>query len=92
MLIISPKVRAKLISKHDVTEREIEEAFANRDKGFLYDTREDNQTDPQTEWFVSQTDYGKDIKVCFVRKNGDIFIKTAYVPSQIEIDIYNKHA
>ncbi|MEE9692111.1 hypothetical protein ACV1C4_17915 [Aeromonas hydrophila] len=91
-LIVSAAVRAKLKVKHCVEESEVIEAFANREKGFLIDTREDHQTNPPTEWFIAETDRGIKLKVCFMRRNGDIHIKTAYAANQIEIGIYNKYA
>lgn len=91
-LIISASIRAKLKVKHGVEESEVIEAFANRDKGFLIDTREDHQTNPPTEWFISETDRGKKLKVCFMLRDGDIHIKTAYAANPTEIGIYNKYA
>ena len=92
--IISPRVRAKLDQKHGgVSESEIDEAFANRDGAFLIDIREEHKTNPPTEWFVSQTDRGRLIKVVFVnRKDGTIEIKSAYTPEQPTIDFYNRAA
>lgn len=91
-LILSAAVRAKLKVKHCVEEREVVEAFANRDNGFLIDTREDHQTNPPTEWFIAETDRGRKLKVCFMLRDGDIYIKTAYEANPTEIGIYNKFA
>ncbi|MFQ2788922.1 hypothetical protein [Aeromonas sp. Prich7-2] len=91
-LNISPAVRAKLKVKHGVEVDEVIEAFANRSKGFLTDTREDHQTNPPTEWFIAETDRGRKLKVCFMLRDGDIYIKTAYAANQKEIEIYNKFA
>ncbi len=90
--ILSASVRAKLKVKHCVDESEVIEAFANRGKGFLVDTREDHQTNPPTEWFISETDRGRKLKVCFMLRDGDIHIKTAYAANPTEIAIYNKYA
>ncbi|MFM5138397.1 BrnT family toxin [Aeromonas rivipollensis] len=91
-LILSAVVRAKLKVKHGVEEGEVIEAFANREKGFLIDTREDHLTNPPTEWFIAETDRGIKLKVCFMRRDGDIHIKTAYAANPKEIGIYNKFA
>ena len=91
-LVLSAAVRAKLKVKHGVDESEVVEAFANRELGFLIDTREKHQTNPPTEWFIAETDRGKKLKVCFVLRDGDIHIKTAYKANQAEIAIYDKLA
>ncbi|WP_421210713.1 hypothetical protein [Aeromonas enteropelogenes] len=91
-LIVSATVRAKLKVKHNIEESDVVEAFANRGKGFLTDTREDHLTDPPTEWFIAETDRGVTLKVCFLLKNGNIHIKTAYVANPKEIEIYNRFA
>ncbi|MCG6365344.1 hypothetical protein [Vibrio fluvialis] len=93
-LIISTAVRKKLATKHNVTEREICECFANRDKEFLKDLREEHQSDPPTLWFVAETDYGRKLKVVFIHNpsNNNIIIRTCYPANPVEISIYEKHA
>ena len=88
-IVISPKIREKLASKHNVTAEEIAQCFANRTGNFLLDTREDHASDPPTRWFISETDYGRKLKVVFVAKDGDIFIRSAFAPNQTEQSIYN---
>lgn len=93
MLIISPLVQQKLISKHGgITPEQIHECFANREKGFLIDTREEHKTEPPTQWFIGETDYGVKIKVVFIHKENNIIIKTAYKPNEIELKIYEAKA
>lgn len=91
-LILSPLVKSKLALKHSVQEHELTECFANIEGGFLMDDREDHQTTPPTQWFISETDYGRKLKICFVMRGKDVYIKTAYCPNKEEIDIYNRHA
>ncbi len=91
-LVISPEIRAKLKIKHSVEESEVIEAFANRERGFLIDIREEHLTDPPTEWFVAETDRGRKLKICFVRTNGNIYLKTAYTAESHIVDIYERHA
>ncbi|MDQ2216382.1 MULTISPECIES: hypothetical protein [Vibrio harveyi group] len=93
-LVISPSVERKLATKHDVTEGEIRECFANREKDFLKDQREEHQSDPPTLWFVAETDYGKKIKVVFIfyKDEAKFVIRTAYPANSDEIRIYNKYA
>jgi len=90
-LKISPGIKEKLKKKHCVTEEEITQCFTSRTGCYLMDMREDHQTDPPTLWFIAETDYGRLLKVVFIRKDSDLIIKTAYAPNEIEIEIYNRH-
>lgn len=91
-LRISDGVRNKLASKHGVSEDEIVQCFANRSGQFLEDTREAHRSDPPTEWFIAETDFGRELKVVFVNPGkGDIFIKSAFEPNQRERRIYQKY-
>lgn len=90
-IIISRKIAEKLANKHKVTADEVAQCFANREGRFLFDEREDHASDPPTLWFVAETDYGRLLKVAFVQRDGDIFLRTAYQANQAEIRIYNKH-
>lgn len=91
-IIISSKIAEKLKSKHSVTEEEVDQCFSNRDGVFLTDTREDHRSDPPTLWFIAETDYGRLLKVAFVSRDGNIFLRTAYQPNAEEVRIYNKCA
>jgi hypothetical protein len=88
-LIISPRVREKLALRHRVTEDEIIQCFANRSGKYLMDTREAHKTEPQTLWFVAETDVGRRLKVIFMQTQDGIVIKSAYEPSQAVFRIYN---
>lgn len=89
---ISQKVRQKLTTKHGVSEDQIVECFANRDKGYLRDLREENQTNPITLWFIAETDYGRLLKIAFMEYPDKYVIKSAYDPNAEEIRIYTKYA
>lgn len=93
-LVISAAVRKKLQMKHNVSETEVIECFANREKAFLKDTREEHDTDPPTLWFVAETDYGRKLKIAFMHyaDKNEYVIKTAYPANETEIRIYNKYA
>lgn len=92
-IIISSKILDKLNKKSpSVSEREIEQCFDNRVLSFLEDTREQNKTNPVTLWFVSTTNKERLLKVVFVQKGNDIFIKTAYDPNPVELQIYMNKA
>ena len=93
-LIFSPAVAKKLREKHGVTEKEVRECFENRGVGlFLIDTREDHKTDPPSQWFISETNHRKKLKVVFVfrKSNRSFHIKTAYEPNAEEILIYRNN-
>ncbi|WGE69849.1 ADP-ribosyl-(dinitrogen reductase) hydrolase [Actinobacillus equuli subsp. haemolyticus] len=72
-------------------ETEILEAFSNINGQFLIDSREEHLSEPPTEWFIAETNRGIKLKVCFIRKNNDIYIRTAYRPNAKEIRIYEKY-
>lgn len=92
MLNISQKVRQKLASKKvPVTEAEIRQCFANADGDYLYDQREEHQSDPPTRWFIAETDFGRKLKVVFIPKSTGLTIRSAFDPNADEIRIYNKY-
>ncbi len=93
-IFISTAVRAKLLQKHQVTEAQVLQCFANRTGRTLYDTREPHLTNPLTEWFIAETDYGIKLKVCFVfdPTTEMVEIKSAFPPNADEIRIYKKYA
>lgn len=88
----SSAVKQKLAEKHGVSLDEVQQCFANREGGLLEDSREDHKTDPPTQWFIAETDYGRRLKVVFILKHGDILLKTTYCPNQKEEAIYAKFA
>lgn len=93
--VFSDKILEKLHNKHDgVTQTEVLECFDNSDGRLLEDTREEHKTVPPTQWFISETNRGKKLKVCFVydEKTNKVHIKTAFKPNDIEIYIFEKYA
>ncbi|MBN6074187.1 ADP-ribosyl-(dinitrogen reductase) hydrolase [Aggregatibacter actinomycetemcomitans] len=92
-IIISSQIQFKLKTKHNISDPEsaIREAFCNMDGETLIDTREDHASDPPTEWFISETNFGIKLKVCFIEKDGNFYIRTAYAPNAEEIRIYEKY-
>lgn len=94
-LFLSPAVRAKLARPdHNVTEQEIIQCFANRDRTFLTDMRPEHQTPIPTQWFVAETDYGRKLKIVFIldRTTGIVDIKSAYAANAVVEQIYLDHA
>lgn len=90
-IIIPDEIRAKLAAKHDVGEPEVHQCLANITGKLLVDNREDHRSDPPTVWFIAPTNRGRLLKVCYVPKKGDIYIRTCYPPNDIELAIYRKH-
>lgn len=87
----SSAVKQKLAQKHGVSLEEVQQYFANREGNLLEDIREEHKTDPPTQWFIAETDYGRRLKVAFMLKGDDIIIiKTSYEPNQTEDGIYRK--
>jgi len=58
---------------------------------YLIDDREDNRTDPETLWFIAETNKGRLLKVCFMFMDGNVHIKTTYEPNEVEIEVYETH-
>ncbi len=89
-LVISAKVREKLQVKHGgISENEIQQCFENRCGVSLIDDREDHRTDPETLWFVAETNAQRVLKICFMFIDGNVHIKSAYDANQDEIDLYD---
>ena len=88
-LIISTAVREKIANKTPpVTESEIVQCFANRDRSYLIDVRAEHRTNPITRWFIAETDYGRKLKIAFMPMREGIVIKSAYDPNDEENQIY----
>jgi len=88
-LVISTAIQGKLILKHGISRKDVEQCFFNRTRSYLEDNRIDHQTDPSTEWFISENDQGMLIKVVFIFEDGLIYLKSAFPPNSTEIRIYN---
>ena len=89
-LVIAPDIREKLEKKHQVKEGEIHECFMNIEGPYLEDTDEDHATDPPTEWFLAETDRGRLLKIIFVFRDGNIYLKSAFDANEKSISIYSK--
>lgn len=91
-LKVSKSVEEKLREKHSVSVREVKQCFANLQGGALEDTRAQHRTDPVTQWFISETDKGRSLKVIFmVDREKNIIIKSAYPPEKAAVKIYNNN-
>lgn len=88
-IIIVPSIHGKLDAKHTVSPQEIDECFDNMCGVNLIDDREEHRTDPPTLWFIAHTRTGRELKIVYIYRNGNIVIKTAYEPNEDEIRIYD---
>ncbi|WP_055327048.1 hypothetical protein [Ralstonia solanacearum] len=89
-LVITPSVKHKLESKHNVTELEVRQCFLNICGTYVVDDREDHRTDPPTLWFVAETDRGRVLKIIFVHADGNVVLKSAYEPSPAVQEMYER--
>lgn len=88
-IYISKRVQDKLDEKHGgVSMMEIRQCFANLDGKILYDTRATHLTNPITRWFIAETDFGRELKIAYIQREGNIHIKTAYEPNDDERTAY----
>ena len=90
-IVISPQIRGKLATKHQVKPQEVDQCFANRQGEYILDTREEHVADALTYWFIAETDYGRKLKVVFVEENGNLYIRTAFPPNEATIRYYLEH-
>lgn len=91
-IVIIQRIEAKLRDKHGVSEEEVRQAFDNICGNLLIDDREDHATDPPTLWFVAETRKGRFLKVMFVHRDGNNFIKSAYDATPEIQRIYDRKA
>ena len=92
MINITKSVAKKMRKKHGVSELEVRQALINRTRCALRDTREEHKTDPPTQWLISYTNDRRRLKVCFIIRDGEVVVKTAYEPNSTETFIYEKEA
>jgi hypothetical protein len=89
----TPDVITKLADKHGLTQKEVMECFANGEAVYFEDLEEDHKTDPPTWWFMAPTNRNRMLKICFMRKDDDIVIKTAFEPtSGKHLELYRQLA
>ena len=87
-LIVSAQIRSKLDTKHSVTVREVEQCFYNREGEYFEDVIEEHRTDPPSWWFIAPTNQGRELKIIFVAKDGNIYLKSAYDASAGALALY----
>jgi hypothetical protein len=90
-IVMSAKIRDKLLTKHNVKPEEVEQCFANKNGEYILDVRAEHASDTPTYWFIAETHYGRKLKVVFISEHGNIYIRTAFEPSPDTINNYLKH-
>lgn len=90
-IIISHRVKEKLDKKHGgVSFLEIRECFANRDGKILIESREEHLTNPLTRWFIAETNFGRELKICYMPIGDEFHIKTAFEPDDRDRHAYQE--
>ena len=95
-LIIPPNIEAKIgADDHgNVSAKEVHECFENHDGGYCFDGRPEHLDEhgKPTPWFVGDTNRLRRLKIMFVKRDGDIYLKSAY-PATAEVErIFAKYA
>ena len=91
-LRISEATLKKLIDKHNVTRREVEQCFENKCGLFLQDDREDHKSDPPTLWFIALTSQGRPLKIIFIYRDGQLHLRSAYDADGAAQGLYDRKA
>ena len=89
-LVVSEAIKTKLQKKHQVTIREVEHCFINREGRLLFDTRALTKTNPPTLWFIALTNQNRKLKIVYIQRGNQVILKTAYEPNDVELAIYER--
>ncbi len=89
-LKVSDAVKTKLHEKHQVSLREVEQCFENREGRLLYDERAWTKTHPPTLWFIAPTNQSRLLKIVYIQIGNDVMLKTAFEPNAQELAIYER--
>ena len=91
-IVIAPRILTKLQNKSPpVSQKEVEQCFANKSGRLLKDTREKHRTNPPTLWFIAKTNQNRALKIVFMQIGLNVNLKSAYDPNPDELHIYNKY-
>jgi hypothetical protein len=88
-IVIHPKIIAKLAAR-GISGNDVGECFGNAKAGDIIDLREGNKTTPDTRWFISQTNNGRELKIVYMlfEKRDEAIIKSTYAPNRDEKHLY----
>lgn len=67
------------------------QCFANRTKLALVDDREDHQSEPPTRWFIAETDFGRKLKIAYIPRGQDVYLRSAFPAAPKWIAIYEDY-
>ena len=85
-IVASPWVLQKL-KIHGVSLLEVEEALSSSGR-ITEENRPQHKTCPPTFWCLGETVEGKLLKIVFLIKDNTLYLKTAYEPSDEEVQFY----
>ena len=88
-IVISDNIRAKLQAKHGVSPKDVFECLDNRTGKLLLDESEERR-DPPTYFFIAPNNHQRLLKVCFVIRDGTVFLRTCFEPSAAAIELYRE--
>ncbi len=68
----------------------VEASSMNRRNPYLEDVREEHATETgaPTLWFIGETDTGRRLKIVFVLEHRDIYLRTAFSPTESQTKDY----
>jgi len=89
-LVVSEAIKTKLQEKHQVTIREVQHCFINREGRLLLDNRALTKTNPPTLWFIALTNQNRKLKIVYIQRDNQVILKTAYEPNDVELAIYER--
>lgn len=95
-IIISGEIEKKIgADDHgNITVKEVHECFENHCGRYAYEQHPQHKNDlgQATPWFVADTNHGRTLKIMFVRRGGDVFLKSAYPATDKVQRIYARFA
>jgi uncharacterized DUF497 family protein len=89
-LVVSTAIETKLHKKHQVSIKEVEQCFYNREGKLLFDSRAKTKTIPPTLWFIALTNKNRKLKIVYIQKGLKLILKTAYEPNDVELTLYER--
>lgn len=93
-LVIAPQIEDKIgADDHgNVTAKEVQECFQNHCGGYCDEQRPEHQNSDglPSLWFVAETNKRRVLKIMFVRRDGNIHLKSAYPATDRVRDIFKR--
>lgn len=93
-LIISQAIEAKIgdDTHGNVSREEVDECFENHDGRYCEENRPEHKDSDGVPslWFVGETNHRRKLKIMFVRRDRDIYLKSAYPATTKVCEIYKR--